>query len=47
MICAGSSSSPQMPTLTDYGITKETLERFALLNVKLEPQSSHDSASRR
>jgi len=34
------SSSPQSPTLADYGITKETLDRLALLKVKDEPQLS-------
>jgi len=35
--------SPQTPTLADYGITQETMDRLALL--KLEPQSLPTSAS--
>ena len=33
-------SSPGTPTLADFGITKETLDRLALLKVKVEPHRS-------
>jgi len=43
LLLAFSSSSPQPPTLADYGITKDTLHRLALLKVKVEPHSSCSS----
>jgi len=36
-----SSISPQSPTLADFGITKETLDRLPLLRLTVDPQNSH------
>jgi len=44
---ASRSSSPQLPTLADCGITQDTLDRLPLLKLAVEQHNSYMSVSQR